>query len=122
MDTGTASLLPARISRATTMPGTGGHAKIVKDDDGASLSPEMRKQLRQRADDFETMFMTNMLTPMFDTVDVDENFGGGHGEEMFRSLLTNEYAKGITAHGNLGLGNQVYRELLRAQEASNGHG
>lgn len=122
MDTATQSLLPARIQRATTMPGTGGHAKIVKDDDGASLSPEVRKQLRQRADDFQTMFMTNMLAPMFDSVEVDDTFGGGHGEEMFRSMLTNEYAKEISAHGNIGLGDQVYRELLRAQEGSNGHG
>ncbi|HEU0118526.1 MAG TPA: chemotaxis protein, partial [Alphaproteobacteria bacterium] len=43
--------------------------------------------------DFESMFMSQMLQPMFDTIDVDPVFGGGHGEQVMRSFLVQEYGK-----------------------------
>jgi len=106
--------------RESAFSRSGGPARILRDDAGASLSPEVRSKLRTKADEFQTMFLSQMLAPMFDTIEVDDTFGGGHGEEMFRSLLTNEYAKEISSSGNIGIADQVYRELLRAQEANNG--
>ena len=44
----------------------------------------------QAAQEFEAMFATQMLAPVMESVDVDENFGGGHGEEVFRSMLVQE--------------------------------
>jgi len=41
---------------------------------------------------------------------------------MFRSMLTAEYGKQVTKRGGLGIADQVYRELLRAQEGSHGQG
>ena len=78
-------------------------------------------KLRRAANEFETQFLSQMLTPMFETVETDPMFGGGHGEEMFRSLLVNEYGKQMSARGGFGIADSVYRELLRAQEASS-HG
>ncbi|WP_448188891.1 rod-binding protein [Azospirillum sp. sgz301742] len=88
--------------------------------DGSKVDPAVAAKLRKSANEFETQFLSQMLTPMFETIQTDPTFGGGHGEDMFRSLLVNEYGKQISNHGGLGIGDAVYRELLRAQEASHG--
>jgi flagellar protein FlgJ len=65
---------------------------------------------------FETMFLSEMLNPMFAGLKADKVFGGGHGEEMFRSLQVDELAKGLTAQGGIGIAAAVQREVLRMQE------
>lgn len=105
------SALVDRAAARTTGAGTGQGT-------GGKVDPATDTKLRRAANDFETQFVSQMLTPMFDTVEVDPMFGGGHGEEMFRSLLVNEYGKQMTTRGGFGIADSVYRELLRAQEAS----
>ena len=70
------------------------------------------------AQDFEAMFATQLIQPMFSTVHVDETFGGGHGEEVMRSFMLQEYGKMIAKTGRLGIASQVKAEMLRAQEAA----
>lgn len=65
---------------------------------------------------FETMYLSEMLQPMFDGIKADKVFGGGHGEEMFQSLAVNEYAKALSASGGVGIAAAVQREILRIQE------
>jgi Rod binding domain-containing protein len=76
------------------------------------------KQIRQAAQEFESVFLTTMLQQMFAGVETDGPFGGGHGEEMFRSLLIEEYGSSIAAAGGIGVADEVARELLSIQEAS----
>lgn len=70
--------------------------------------------------DFETMFLSQMLQPMFDTVEPDPVFGGGYGERMFRSLQVEQFAGAITRAGGIGLADSIAREMLRMQEKANG--
>ncbi|MFA4995339.1 MAG: rod-binding protein [Bdellovibrionales bacterium] len=74
------------------------------------------------AQDFEAVFATQLLKPMFDTVPVNGLFGGGNGEEVMRSFLLQEYGKMIAQNGLLGIASQVKAEMLRAQEASKSRG
>jgi flagellar protein FlgJ len=74
---------------------------------------------KKTAQEFEGMFVTQMLGQMFSSIPTDGPFGGGPGEAMFRSLMVDEYGKQFEAQGGLGLANSVQRELLRMQE--NGH-
>lgn len=69
------------------------------------------------AKDFEAMFMTEMLKPMFQGIQVDSVFGGGKGEEVFRSLMLDEYGKIISKSGGLGIADKVKAEMIRIQEA-----
>lgn len=71
------------------------------------------------AGDFEAMFMSQMLQPMFETVDVDSEFGGGHGEEIMRSFLVQEYGKIAAKSGHLGIASMVKNEMIRAQATNN---
>jgi Rod binding domain-containing protein len=75
--------------------------------------------LARAASDFEAMFLTEMIKPMFDSVPVDDTFGGGKGEDVFRGFLINEYGKLMSAQGGIGLASQVKEALLRAQEGQN---
>ena len=73
------------------------------------------------AQSFEEMFATQLLQPMFESVGVNPTFGGGHGEEVMRSFLTQEYGKLVAKTGKLGIAAQVKTQMLRAQESANGH-
>lgn len=79
--------------------------------------------LDQAAQNFEGMFMAQMLQPMFDTVGVDPIFGGGHGEEVMRGLLVQEYGKYLAkANGMGGLTTAIKNELIRAQSQGKAKG
>jgi flagellar protein FlgJ len=71
---------------------------------------------RKAAGEFESQFMSQMLTHMWENVETDDYFGGGHGDEMFRSMLVSEYGKMITRSGGLGIADQVQHAMLQMQE------
>jgi peptidoglycan hydrolase FlgJ len=67
--------------------------------------------------EFEAQFMSQMMQHMFEGIKTDGLFGGGSGEEMFRSVLLDEYGKMIANHGNgIGIGAAVQKMLLSHQE------
>ena len=70
----------------------------------------------QVASDFEAQVLTIMNQSMFTGVETDGYFGGGHGEEMFRSMLVDEYSGEMTQAGGIGITDVVYREILAMQE------
>jgi Rod binding domain-containing protein len=74
------------------------------------------QQIQKSAQDFEAVFATEMLNPMFEGVEVDQTFGGGHGEEMFRTLVTEQYGKQIAKDDSLGMAKEITDALLRIQE------
>lgn len=79
-------------------------------------------KLRGVAQDFESIFIFQILDIMYAGLATDGPFGGGPGEKMFRSLMHEEIAKSISAGGGFGIGDAVYRELLQLQEMRNGNG
>lgn len=76
------------------------------------------KAVRAAAEEFEAVFLSTMLAPMFEGLGQDNMFGGGPGEETYRSLLVDEYGKSIAKSGGLGIADAVERELLRMQEVA----
>ncbi len=53
---------------------------------------------------------------MFEGISTDGPFGGGQGEEMFRSLMLDEYGKQMANQGGFGLSQAITRQLLAHQE------
>lgn len=74
------------------------------------------KSIRASAEEFEAVFVSQMLTHMFESVEIDPLTGGGNGEQVFRSLLVTEYGKTIAKGGGIGIADHVQREMLRMQE------
>lgn len=72
--------------------------------------------IRQAAEDYEALFLAEMLAPIFETLETDGPFGGGNAERIFRSLLVQEYGKSLAESGGVGIADAVERELLKLQE------
>ncbi len=68
------------------------------------------------AADFEAQFVSSMLANMFSTVEANEETGGGDAEEVYQSLLINEYGKIIARTGGIGVADQVRQMMLAQQE------
>jgi peptidoglycan hydrolase FlgJ len=71
---------------------------------------------RRAAQEFEALFLAEMLSPVFESVDTDGLFGGGEGEKIFRSLMVQEYGKAVASAGGVGIAAAVQSEILRMQE------
>ena len=74
------------------------------------------EQLRKTAQDFEASFLSQMLKPMFANLSAAKPFGGGTGEDMWRSLQVKEYGTDSAQKGGIGLADSVFREMLKLQE------
>lgn len=89
-------------------------AKLKNITDG--LDKKTMRQIDQAAEDFEAVFLAEMIKPMFEGIEVDEMFGGGKGEEVFRDLMIQEYGKNMAQAGGIGIASFVKDELIRQQE------
>ncbi len=78
------------------------------------------QQLEKASEDFEAVFLAEMMKPMFETVGVDPFFGGGKGEEIFRSFLVQEYGKILAGTGTVGISQEVKETLINLQEHASG--
>ena len=67
-------------------------------------------------EDFEAVFLNSMFQQMFSGVGQGP-FSGGPGANIWRSFLTDEYAKSFVKAGGIGIAPQITRELLAQQEA-----
>jgi flagellar protein FlgJ len=72
---------------------------------------------RAAAQDFEAVFLNSMFSQMFTAMDGDGPFGGGPAIGVWRSFLSEEYAKSFAKKGGIGIADQVYRSLMAQQEA-----
>ena len=74
-----------------------------------------REQAAAVAEQFEKMFIAEMLRPMFEGIETDGPFGGGNAEATFRPMLIDEYAGAIARGGGIGIADSVMTEILRLQ-------
>ena len=56
-----------------------------------------------------------MFQHMFQGLDANGPFGGGAGEEMFRSVMTEALGKQVVKAGGIGLADTVQRVILKLQ-------
>jgi len=83
---------------------------------GATGSATSQETSRRVAQEFEALFLSEMLSPVFESTDTDGLFGGGEGEKIFRSMMVQEYGKAVAGAGGVGIADAVQREILRMQE------
>lgn len=72
-------------------------------------------RIEEKSRDFEAVFITEMIKPMFDGIETDELFGGGKGEEIFRGIMLDEYGKNIASLNTTGIQTQVKNKLIEMQ-------
>lgn len=79
-----------------------------------ALQPTQR--MRDTAEAFEASFIAQMLKPMFEGIRTDGPFGGGEGEETWRSFMIEAMAKQTVKAGGIGLADSVVAQMLKMQE------
>lgn len=79
---------------------------------GPAVPPPGEAKARQAARDFEAVFVGQMAKLMLEQVEQGE-FSGGHGEEMFRSVLAEEIGRTVSAGRGIGLSDAVVEQLRR---------
>jgi peptidoglycan hydrolase FlgJ len=84
----------------------------------ASANNGVHAKARAAAVDFEAVFLNSMFNEMFTGIDGEGPFGGGGATGVWRSFLTEEYAKSFARAGGLGIADHVYRSLIAQQEAA----
>ena len=68
------------------------------------------------AEDFEAFFLWQVFDGMFAGIPTDGPFGGGQAEQVYRSLLTQEFGRFVAKSGGVGIADAVQREMLKLQE------
>jgi flagellar protein FlgJ len=101
--------LPAAYTTATTALQAGQKPNLP-----AGMNPEEAKKAAQ---EFEAMFLTQMLETMFKDVPTGGAFGGGPAEDIYRSFMLKEYGTAIAKAGGIGLADTVMHEMIKLQEA-----
>jgi flagellar protein FlgJ len=97
---------------------SGSAVEILKSDNISAMEKKVSEKDRiaakKVARDFEALFTGMMLKTMRETVGKDSLTNGGHGEEVYRSLLDQEYAKAMSAGQGLGLAKNIEAYLLKS--------
>ena len=70
------------------------------------------------AKDYEGVFISQFLGSMFSGIKSDGITGGGQGEEMFRSLMVDQFSKSIVQRGGFGIADHMKAELLKHQQVT----
>jgi Rod binding domain-containing protein len=83
-----------------------------------ALVASTNEKARASAQEFEGVFLNSMFQQMFAGVDGEGPMGGKGGSGVWRSFLTDEYAKTFAKSGGVGIADHVFRALLAQQEAS----
>ena len=88
----------------------------LRQDAAPAIDTKAQAKAKAAAQDFEAFFVTHSFEDMFADMSADPLFGGGEGEEMFKSLLLQEYGKQVAKAGGIGVSDMVQKQLLQLQE------
>ncbi|OQY38555.1 MAG: hypothetical protein B6229_05650 [Spirochaetaceae bacterium 4572_7] len=69
------------------------------------------KELMETCQDFEAMFIKQMLDSMKKTVNKSGLIKENMGEEVFDDMLYDEYAKNMAATSSFGIAKTMYKQL-----------
>lgn len=101
-----ASAIPSPLDRYGTLRQSAAPTMDTKD----------LAKLKASAEDFEAFFVTHAFEDMFADMSSDPMFGGGEGEDIFKSFLLQEYGKQVAKAGGIGVADMVQKQLLQLQE------
>jgi len=108
-------MIEANLSPDITMMS----AKADHKDPASILDSSTIESIHESAKEFEAIFISEMLKPMFEELETDGMFGGGKGEEIFRNMMIQEVGNNIANTGRVGIAQKVQSELIKIQAESN---
>lgn len=82
----------------------------------AKIDTPVKAKAMAAARDFEAIFLNSMFQSMETGINGDGPFGGGGAAGVWRSMLTDQYARNLAKSGGVGIAAHVYQSLLAHQE------
>ena len=80
---------------------------------GEETQADDAARLRKVAKDFEAVFLSQVLKQMRGTIEKEEMFHGGLGEDFFTEMMDEELSKRIASRQSTGISEMLYRQLSR---------
>lgn len=77
--------------------------------------PAESNPMREKAEEFEAVFLNVMLASAFEGLGQDDEFSS-HATDTWRGMQVEQFAKAISENGGIGIADQIYAELLQLQE------
>jgi Rod binding domain-containing protein len=108
------------IFSSSSAPTFNGRPDLALTEALKKVSPEKQQKVKSAAQDFESVFLNSMFQQMFSGLQGEGPFGNTPGTGPWRSMLTDEYAKGISKSGGIGIASDVFRTLIMQQAARAG--
>jgi peptidoglycan hydrolase FlgJ len=84
----------------------------------AQSALKVKAKAKAASQQFEAVFLNSMFQEMFKGIDGDGPFGGKGSLKIWRSFMTDQYAKSFAKAGGIGIASHVYDELLKHQGLS----
>lgn len=87
--------------------------------DPSKMSPE---QITSVAKDFESLFLNEMMSHMFEGDSIGESaFGSAETDDIYKGMMVDNYSKAVTKSGGIGIAQYIEQALnerahLTAQE------
>jgi len=103
------------MASALTLPAPGlkpVNLAMASEAAAAKLSPAVNVKAKAAAQKFEAAFLNTMFQEMFTDI------GGAGATGVWRSFLTDAYAKSFAKAGGIGIADHVYRSLIAHQAAA----
>lgn len=99
----------------------GAAANLASGIAGAFDNANAKAKAKKTADEFETVFLENFTQNIMGSNGTEGPLGeNGTGGEIWRSMLTQEYAKQLQKAGGVGLSDQILRDLIQVQAKASG--
>lgn len=80
-----------------------------------SKKVQTEEEAQAAAEEFESFFLSQCFAEMYEGIETDGMFGGGHAEKMFRSMMIDEYGKMIVQNGGVGISDQLASAIVEMQ-------
>jgi|SRR6185437_10421529 len=82
----------------------------------SKISASTQAKAHAAARDFEAVFLNSMFQQMYTGINGEGPFGGSGATGVWRSMLTDQYARSFAKAGGIGIADHVYQSLMAAQE------
>jgi len=82
-----------------------------------SVSEKSRAELKKVAEEFEAIFIAQLLKVMRETIEESDTEGGGFGKGIYTDLFDQEVALSMARRGALGIGDIIYKSFADRENA-----
>jgi peptidoglycan hydrolase FlgJ len=92
-----------------------GHPDLELTQALTKVSPQKQQTIKDKAQDFEAVFLSSMFSQMTSGIKGDGPFGDTPSTGAWRSMIVEQYSKSFAKAGGVGISNDVYRTLIVQQ-------